>query len=104
MHADVQSAKNTGLKQAAMRQNFPARMPFEDVVRTAAQRGLWGFDLANPNDWRTLEKYGMIPTSCSGGGMGFEDGIIRPGLHDNIEKELETLIDKCAAGGFPNII
>src|SRR4051812_12129379 len=105
MQAVVQSAKNTGrLKQCAMRQNFPARMPFEDMVKTAAQLGLWGFDLANPADWPVLKKYGMAPSSCTGGGMNFNDGIIRPELHDNIVKQLGTLIDQCADGACPNII
>jgi hydroxypyruvate isomerase len=105
MQAVVQSAKNTGrLKQCAMRQNFPARMPFEDMVKTAAQIGLWGFDLASPTDWPVLKKYGMSPSSCTGGGMNFNDGIIRTELHDNIVKQLGTLIDQCAEGGCPNII
>ena len=101
----VQSKRNTGrLRQAAMRQNFPTGMPFEDMVKQAASLDMWGFDLANPPDWPILRKYGLQPTSCTGGGMNFNDGIIRPALHDSIEKQLGDLIDQCAQGGCPNII
>lgn len=105
MQAVKQSAKNTGrLKQAAMRQNFPNGMSFEDMVKIAAEIGLWGFDLAGPNDWPVLQKYGMQATAATGGGLNFNDGVIHPETHDRIEQSLRPFIDQCAAGGCPNII
>ena len=78
MQAVQQSSKNTGrLKQAAMRQNFPNGMPFEDMVKIAAELGMWGFDLAGANDWPILQKYGMQPSSATGGGLNFNDGVVR---------------------------
>ncbi len=105
MQAVQQSSKNTGrLKQAAMRQNFPNGMMFEDMVKIAAELGMWGFDLAGPNDWPILKKYGMQPTSATGGGLNFNDGVVHPDKHDAIEQSLRPFIDQCSAAGCPIII
>ena len=105
MQAVVQSAKNTGrLKQCSMGQNFPAGVSIEDRCRITAELGMWGMDLVAANDWPTLKKYGLIPTATTGGGMGFPNGIIRPEMHNDLEKSVGTLIDQCAEAGCPNII
>jgi hydroxypyruvate isomerase len=105
MQAVTQSKKDTGrLKQAAMPQNFPQGMAFEDQVKIAAEAGCWGFDLAQPNNWPILKKYGMVCTAASGGGLNFNDGVIHPEAHDRIEATLHPFIDQCAEGGCANII
>ena len=92
------------LKQSAMRVNFDPKMPFEDVCREAARLGCWGMDLIPIQDWPILNKYGLIPTMGPTGGVTFEDGLIRPELHDRLEKSVGTTIDDCAAAGCPNMI
>ena len=105
MQAVVQSAKNTGrLKQCSMSQNFPAGVSLEDRCRITAELGMWGMDLVGAQDWPTLRKYGLQPTAATGGGMGFPNGIIRPEMHNDLEKSVGALIDQCAEGGCPNII
>ncbi len=92
------------LKQSFMRANFDPKMPFEDMCREAARLGCWGMDLAAPNDWPTLKKYGLIPTMGPTGGVDFEQGLLHPEIHDKLEKSVNAMLDQCAAGGCPNMI
>jgi hydroxypyruvate isomerase len=94
------------LKQAAMRVNFgrnPA-LSFDDMCREAARAGCFGFDLIAPQDWPTLKQHGLICTMAPAMGVTIRDGLIRPELHDAIEKSMHDEIDLCAANGCPNII
>lgn len=94
------------IKQALMRVNFGAgsTLTFDDMCREAARLGYHGFDLISPQDWPTLKKYGLICTMAPAQGVTIRDGLIRPDLHDAIEKSMRSEIDLCAASGCPNII
>jgi hydroxypyruvate isomerase len=92
------------LKQSVMRTNFDPKMPFDDMCREAARIGYVGVDLAGPNEWPTLKKYGLIPTMGNTGGVTFEDGIIRKELHEKLEPGVRASLDQCAAGGCPSMI
>jgi len=96
--------RNNRIKQGCMRTNFPNTMSFEDMCRVAAEQGIHGFDLIGPNDWPTLKKYGLKPLMGATGGVGFENGVIRPEFHDALVKSVSANIDVCAAGGCPNMI
>ena len=92
------------LKQCCMRTNFDPKMPFEDMCREAAARGIVGFDLIGPNDWPTLKKYGLAPSMANTGGVTFEQGVIRKELHEALEKSVGANLDQCAAAGVANMI
>jgi hydroxypyruvate isomerase len=92
------------LKQACMRNNFDSKMPFEEMCKTAASLGAYGFDLIPPDDWPTLKKHGLIPTMSNTGGVTFETGVIRPEFHDALVKSVGEMLDLCAANGCPNLI
>jgi hydroxypyruvate isomerase len=98
--------RNGRVKQALMRVNFGAgsKLTFDDMCREAARAGFYGFDLVGPQDWPTLKKYGLVCTMAPAMGVTIRDGLIRPGLHDAIEKAMHEEIDLCAANGWPNII
>ena len=89
-----------------MRVNFGAgsKLTFDDMCREAARIGYRGFDLVGPQDWPTLRKYGLVCTMAPAMGVTIRDGLIRPALHDAIEKSMHDEIDLCAANGWPNII
>jgi hydroxypyruvate isomerase len=89
-----------------MRVNFGAgtKLTFDDMCREAARVGHRGFDLVGPQDWATLKKYGLVCTMAPAMGVTIRDGLIRPALHDAIEKSIHDEIDLCAANGWPNII
>ena len=91
-------------KQGVMRTNFPQGMSLEDICKLASSVGVTGFDLAGPNDWPTLRKYGMMPSMGGTGGVTFENGVIRKEFHNDLEKSVGANLDACAAGGCPNMI
>ncbi|PYQ97691.1 MAG: hydroxypyruvate isomerase [Acidobacteria bacterium] len=99
-------ARKGRIKQALMRFAFgPApKLTFDDMCREAARLGYIGFDLTGPPDWPTLEKHGLICTMAPAMGVTIRDGLIRPELHQAIERSMHEEIDLCAARKFPNII
>jgi hydroxypyruvate isomerase len=100
-------APRTGrIKQALMRVNFgrDTKLSFDDMCREAARLGYHGFDLVGPADWPTLKKHGLVCTMAPAMGVTIRDGLIRPELHDAIEKAMHEEIDLCASNGWPNII
>jgi hydroxypyruvate isomerase len=94
------------IKQALMRFAFgrSSSLTFDDMCREAARAGYVGFDLVGPQDWPTLEKYGLACTMAPAMGVTIRDGLIRPELHDAIERSFHEEIDLCAARGWKNII
>jgi len=94
------------VKQTLMRVNFgrDTKLSFDDMCREAARLGCVGFDLIAPQDWPTLKKHGLICTMAPAMGVTIRDGLIRPELHDAIEKSMHEEIDLCAANAYPNII
>src|SRR5438552_13018960 len=99
-------ARKGRIKQPLMRFAFgPApKLTFDDMCREAARLGYVGFDLTGPPDWPTLEKHGLICTMAPAMGVTIRDGLIRPELHQAIERSMHEEIDLCAANGWPNII
>lgn len=99
-------ARKGRIKQALMRFNFgrDTKLSFDDMCREAARLGCRGFDLVGPQDWPTLKKYGLICTMAPPQGVTIRDGLIRPELHDAIERAMHGEIDLCAANLCPNII
>jgi len=89
-----------------MRFNFGAgsTLTFDDMCREAARAGFYGFDLVGPQDWPTLKKHGLVCTMAPAMGVTIRDGLIRPALHDAIEKSMHDEIELCASNGWPNII
>jgi hydroxypyruvate isomerase len=101
------AAKRNGrIKQSLMRVNFgrDTTLSFDDMCREAAALGCSGFDLIGPQDWPTLRKHGLVCTMAPAQGVTIRDGLIRPTLHDAIERAMHAEIDLCAAQGVPNII
>jgi len=100
------SPRRGRIKQALMRVNFgrDTKWTFDDMCREAARVGCHGFDLVGPQDWPTLKKYGLICTMAPAMGVTIRDGLIRPELHDAIDRAMHAEIDQCAASGCPNII
>ena len=80
------------------------KLTFDDMCREAARLGYVGFDLTGPPDWPTLAKHGLICTMAPAMGVTMRDGLIRPELHQAIERSMHEEIDLCAARKFPNII
>ena len=104
--APAAAVRKGRVKQALMRFNFgrDTRLSFDEMCREAARIGYHGFDLVGPQDWPTLKKYGLVCTMAPAMGVTIRDGLIRPELHDAIERSMHDEIDQCAANAWPNFI
>jgi hydroxypyruvate isomerase len=88
--AQPRIARKGRIKQGLWRVNFGAdtKLTFDDMCREAARLGCYGFDLIDPAEWPVT----------------FENGIIHPEVHDELEKALRTHIDMVAVQGVKTII
>ena len=98
--------RNGRIKQGLWRNNFgeATTLTFDDMCREAARLGAYGFDLIGPEDWPTLRRHGLEPLLVGTGGVDFENGIIHPEVHDQIETTLRPYIDMCAENGVRRVI
>jgi hydroxypyruvate isomerase len=90
------------LKQSACRWCY-ARIPMDDFCRQAADIGLSGIDLVEPEDWPVIRKYGLTPTITQGMAK-IPDGWNRIESHDRLEQEMRERIARAAAAKVPNVI
>jgi hydroxypyruvate isomerase len=94
------------IKQGLWRSNFgtDTKLTFDDQCREAARLGCYGFDLIPPADWPTLRKHGLEPLLAGAGPVTFENGIIHPEVHAQLEKDIRPWIDSVADQGAKTII
>jgi hydroxypyruvate isomerase len=97
------AAASTGrLKQSAARWCY-AKIPLDDLCRQAAEMGIQGLDLVEPEDWPTLRKYGLTPVITQGKAR-IPDGWNRKENHDRHEAEIRERIVRAAEAKVPNVI
>jgi hydroxypyruvate isomerase len=94
------------LKQSVTKGVFNGRsMTLDDMCREAANLGLYGFDLIQPQDFPTLKKYGLVPTMIPNPWGGtIKDALNRKENHERIRGTITEAIDLAAAAGCPNVI
>jgi hydroxypyruvate isomerase len=104
--AQPRIARNGRIKQGLWRSNFgtDTKLTFDEQCGEAARLGCYGFDLIPPADWPTLRKHGLEPLLAGAGPVTFENGIIHPEVHAQLEKDLRVWIDQVADGGAKTII
>jgi hydroxypyruvate isomerase len=90
------------LKQSAARWCY-AKIPLDDLCRQAADMGLSGIDLVDPEEWPTLQKYGLVP-SLIPGTKHMPTGWNRRENHARLQQEVSDLIQVAAAAKAPNVI
>ena len=97
-----QASPKGRLKQSTARWCY-AKIPVDDLCRQAADIGLSGIDLVEPEDWPTVRKYGLVPTITQGKAK-IPDGWNRVESHDRLEQELRERIARAAEAKVPNVI
>jgi hydroxypyruvate isomerase len=90
------------LKQSAARWCYKD-MSIEELCRRGAEMGLSGIDLAKPEEWPTIQKYGLVSSMVYSAGT-IPDGWNRKENHDRLEKEMREGIERAAAAKLPNVI
>ena len=48
-------------------------IPLEDLCKSAQKIGLQSIELLGPNEWPTLQKYGLSCAMANGAGMGIDE-------------------------------
>ncbi len=79
-------------------------IPLEDLCKAAKDIGIASIELVGPDEWPTLQKYGLTSALPWGAGKGIIEGFNNPALHDELVKSYEDLIPKVAAAGYKQII
>jgi hydroxypyruvate isomerase len=75
----------------------------EDLAKEAARLGMSGIDLIGPEDWPTVQKYGLTPTMAPGG-ASIKDGLNRLENHEGILERLRDNLARAKAAKVPNLI
>ena len=80
------------------------KIPLDDLCKGAKEIGIESVELQGPEDWPTLQKYGLTCAMANGAGMGIEKGWNRLEHHDALLKSYEEVIPKVANAGLTNLI
>jgi hydroxypyruvate isomerase len=80
------------------------KIPLEQLCAYAAQIGLVGVDLLEPEDYETPRRHGLICTMGYAGGGEIAEALNRPEHHAAIEAGFRKNIPLAAKAGVPNVI
>ena len=79
------------------------KISLDDLCKACQRIGIKSVELVGPDDWPTLQKYGLTCAMTSAG-LGIDKGFNRLEYHDQLVAGLERLAPMAAAAGMPNII
>ncbi len=79
-------------------------IPLDQLCASAAEMGLKGVDLLNPDEYEVPRQYGLICTMGYAGGGTIPDALNRTENHAAIEAGFRQNIPLAAKAGVPNVI
>jgi hydroxypyruvate isomerase len=80
------------------------KIPLDQLSAAAAQMGLRGIDLLEPEEYDVPRRYGLICTMAYAGGGEIKNALNRTENHAAIEQAFRMNIPKAAAAQVPNVI
>jgi hydroxypyruvate isomerase len=80
------------------------KIPLDQLSASAAQMGLRGIDLLQPEEYDVPRRYGLICTMAYAGGGEIKNALNRTENHAAIEQAFRMHIPKAAAAQVPNVI
>ncbi|MBM4187160.1 MAG: TIM barrel protein [Gemmatimonadetes bacterium] len=80
-----------------------AKIPLDDLCRSAREIGLESVELLDERQWPVARKHGLT-CAMANGPTEIEVGLNRPNEHDRFVRESERLIPLVAQAGLPNMI
>ncbi|HEX7449802.1 MAG TPA: TIM barrel protein [Pirellulales bacterium] len=102
LRADEPVATKGNIKQSLVQWCYKKYWNIDEMCRVARQLGCPSIELADPADWPTLKKHGLV---CAiAGSHGFEKGMNNPAYHEMCLAKMRASIDACAEYGYPNVI
>ncbi len=102
-NADEPAATKKRIKQSVCRWCYQ-KIPIEDLCAAAAQMGLFGVDLLNPDEYEVPRRHGLICTMGYAGSGTIPNALNRTENHAAIEAAFRTNIPLAAKAGVPNVI
>jgi hydroxypyruvate isomerase len=100
--ADTQSRKGR-VHQSVCRWCYP-HIPLNELAEYAANIGLQGVDLLQPDEYEIPCHYGLVCTMGYAGGGEIGEALNRVENHAAIEQGFRTNIPRAAKAGVPNVI
>jgi len=80
------------------------KIPLDQLSAAAAQMGLRGIDLLQPEEYDAPRRHGLICTMAYAGGGEIKNALNRTENHAAIEQAFRMNIPKAAAAQVPNVI
>src|ERR1700743_3420026 len=96
-------AKSKRIRQSVSRWCYE-NTPLDQLCAYAAQIGLLGIDLLEPQDYELPRRFGLICTMGYAGGGEISRALNRPENHAAIEAGFRKNIPLAAKSGVPNVI
>lgn len=91
------------IKQSVCRWCY-SDIAFEELCKAAKEIGLQSIELAGPEEWPILKKYGLYCAMPWGAGLGITKGFNDPAYHEELIKSYSEHIPKVAAAGYDKLI
>ncbi len=80
-------------------------LSIEELCKVVKKIGFNAIDLVKPNDWPTLQKYGIFSSMCyTSGENSLTKGWNNPVYHDQLIKDFTDVIPLVAKAGYKNVI
>jgi hydroxypyruvate isomerase len=80
------------------------KVPLDQLCQASKEMGIQSVELQGPDEWPTIQKYGLTCAMANGAGMGIERGWNRPELHAKLIESYTEVIPKVAKAGLKNLI
>ena len=102
-NAEDAAATKKRIRQSVCRWCYQ-KMPIDDLCAAAAQMGLFGIDLLNPDEYEVPRRHGLICTMGYADAGTIPEAMNRTEHHAAIETALRTNVPLAAKAGIPNVI
>lgn len=81
-----------------------AHTPLDELIKYAAEIGLKGIDLLQPDEYELPRRYGLLCTMAYAGAGDIKSALNRTENHASIEQAFRLNIPRAAKAGVPNVI
>jgi hydroxypyruvate isomerase len=103
MQGEAMIERKKRIKQSVCRWCYQ-KIPLDDLCASAAQMGLLGVDLLQPEEYEVPKRHGIICTMGYANAGTIPEAMNRMEHHEAIEAALRTNIPLAAKAGVPNVI
>ena len=80
------------------------KISLDDLCKAAKEMGMASIELQGPDEWPTIQKYGLTCAMPWGAGKGIAQGFNDPKYHDELVASYESVIPKAANAGLNQLI